>query len=335
MEDYFTVKNNPIRARYWNLERNIYYNTFPTRKRHFLRSVSQADLTTVVEVVDSVSDHIVCLGVCLAANNGHLDVVRFLISKREDYTILPARACVYAARAGHITVVKYLHQIAPQAVGSVANFSMTEAAYNGYLEVVIFFHEIGADVAYRDYAAITWAINNYHHHITQYLMPNCMFIADRIMSLAVKNGDLEFVQYLHSMGLNLNAKMGQYTAFETAAVCGYVDIVQYLHQNNCQIDFQNTTLLKSVAEKGHVKVFCYLVAIGFRAPDHKSPNCYTLGPKIYRYLENRLMMKLGLRHMAAKTYWQTHLFLPEMDRYPDEVIDILKIYNSPLTCIIA
>ena len=76
-----------------------------------------------------------------AANNGHLEVVKYLIDKGADVRAWSDYALRLAANNGHLEVVKYLIDKGAD-VRALNDYALRYAAFNGHLEVVKYLKSI-------------------------------------------------------------------------------------------------------------------------------------------------------------------------------------------------
>jgi ankyrin repeat protein len=105
------------------------------------------------------NDHSCCIidipdiySAIIASCQGHLDCLKYILheckvdvkgdsSNYDSENSLKGRCCSYAARYGHLDIIKYLHQI-----GAVMHgFACSWAAYNGHLDCLKYLHESGCE----------------------------------------------------------------------------------------------------------------------------------------------------------------------------------------------
>ncbi|OQS03617.1 hypothetical protein THRCLA_04062 [Thraustotheca clavata] len=156
----------------------------------------------------------------------------------------------WAASAGHLDVVKYLHRNRREGCTTDA---MDLAAKHGHLHVVEFLdrhrHE-GATTKAMDEAAV-----HGHLHVVQYLHYNRREGCTKYgMDRAALEGHLEILQFLHSHryeGCTVNA-------INWAAQHGHLDIVRFLHTHRKEGYTANA--LKWAAQNNHIDVVHFLLA---------------------------------------------------------------------------
>ena len=99
-----------------------------------------------------------------AARNGHLDVVKFLVTlPKVDASAYDNYAIRWAAANGHLDVVKYLASLPNVDASANNNYAIYWAAKNGHLEVVKFLVTLSkVDVSADDNYAIRYAVIGNH-----------------------------------------------------------------------------------------------------------------------------------------------------------------------------
>ncbi len=113
----------------------------------------------------------------LASNNGHLEVVKFLIDNGltlEDIRNQDNFAFRWASFSGYLEVVKYLinQGLTLEDIRSHDNEAFRWASNNGHLEVVKYLIDKGLtleDIRSIDNLALRWASRNGHLEVVKYL----------------------------------------------------------------------------------------------------------------------------------------------------------------------
>ena len=188
-----------------------------------------------------------------AAKNGHLEVVKWLhenhIEGRTD------EAMDWAAKNGHLEIVIWLHLNRKERLtsgGMCTTDAMDWAAHNGYLEVVKWLHENRQEGCTMN--AMNFAASNGHLEIVKYLHQNqkmCTYLA---MDWAAYNGHLEVVKWLHE-----NRTEGCTTyAMDIAAKEGHLEVIKWLHENRQEGCTSNAMYL--AAQFDHLEVVKWLYA---------------------------------------------------------------------------
>ena len=106
-----------------------------------------------------------------ASENGHLEVVKYLVEKRGADVITNNDGAVqWASENGHLEVVKYLINHGADARSS-NNYAVRNASVNGHLEVVKYLVEkCRADVRVNNDWAVRWASEDGHFEVVKYLI---------------------------------------------------------------------------------------------------------------------------------------------------------------------
>jgi hypothetical protein len=146
----------------------------------------------------------------LAAANGHLSVVRYLIEdsgQLVDATARDNRALRYAATNGHLLVIRYLVEESGQSVDTTAcnNYALRLAARHGHLSVIRYLIEDSGqsvDATSDNNSAIRLAAANGHLPVVRYLIEDSGQPVDVTakgnwaLQFAVTNDHLPVVRYL-------------------------------------------------------------------------------------------------------------------------------------------
>ncbi|CAL1150696.1 unnamed protein product [Cladocopium goreaui] len=175
----------------------------------------------------------------LAAEHGHLEVVKYLHSARCDFNTAANSgytAGIWAAKNGHLQVVQYLHS-ARCDFNRTANSGYNAgilAASNGHLEVAQYLHSARCDFNKA-------ASNGYTAGI-----------------LAASNGHLEVVQYLHSVRCDFKRVANNgFTAASLAAKNGHLRVLQFLRSSGCDFGVHS---LHAATDSGHLSVVEFLLS---------------------------------------------------------------------------
>lgn len=157
-----------------------------------------------------------------AARNGHLCVIKWLHrNKMEGCT---QDAMDWAAKYGHLEVVEWLHNNRMEGCNT---YAMDWAAANGHLEVVEFLHSNRTEGCTR--YAMNWAASANHLEIVKWLHFNRTegFTRDA-MNYAAGNGKLDTVKWLY-----FNTKVCTKDAIKSATQDGYIEIANWIrHEMN-------------------------------------------------------------------------------------------------------
>jgi ankyrin repeat protein len=157
----------------------------------------------------------------IAAKNGYLNWILEMERLGIDM-FFTKNAMDWAAKKGHLEVIKYLHEKRKE---GCTTYAMNWAAGNGHLEVIKYLHEKRKEGCTID--AMNWAAKNGHLEVVKYLHEKrneeCTTDA---MDYAARNGHLEIVVWLHE-----NRTEGYTTnAMDWAAKNGHLKVVKYLRK---------------------------------------------------------------------------------------------------------
>ena len=162
---------------------------------------------------------------------GDLSQLKSLIIKGVDIHARDDYAFRWAARNGHLEVVKYLVEDCDADVHAYDDHAVRWSAERGHLEIVKYLvEECGADVRNKDDYALRWAALNGHLEVVKYLVSkgaNVRVWNDFALRLAAQYGHLEVVKYLvedHDANVHSNDE----EALRWAAENGHLDVVKYL-----------------------------------------------------------------------------------------------------------
>ncbi len=226
-----------------------------------------------------------------AAENGHLDVLRYLGEKAPDLLKDMIEADVYqafisAASNGHLDVLRYLDEKAPDLLGDMIeadNYDAFQLAANhGHLAILHYLVEkageqLQAMITSENYAAFQYAASAGHLDVLYFLekfipeneLPNMISCTDYLVYRKTASaGHLEVLQYLETKAPNqLQAMIAAniYAAFQNAASEGHLAVLRYLRvkapeQLQYMIADDNYAAFQNAAGEGHLKVLHYLVA---------------------------------------------------------------------------
>ena len=209
----------------------------------------------------------------IAASNGYLDIIQFLI----EYGIDPdfqdfkdMTPMCYAAQNGHLDVVQYLSD---KEVAMADFYGLTPlyyAAQNGHLDVVQYLHEKGVDPN-TSVSPLSHAVRRGDMNVVQYLVevahldPNKPDGYGQIpIFVAIDVDKFEIFKYLCKMDnidLEQKNKNGE-TLIHHAAYFGKLDIVKYLVKE-CKVyafqtDEDGNTPIHTAAWTDQIDIVRYL-----------------------------------------------------------------------------
>lgn len=221
-------------------------------------------------------------GLHLAARNGYLEFVKFLIETGADVNIKEPRRKLpihVAASSGHADVVKILIE-AGSPLDDVDRFGRSPLmwATNGrYVEVVKVLLQAGASVtSQRNWHALHEACKAGYTELVQVLIDSAAPVNNPVqysggapwspLHIAVRQGHLDCVKLLIRAGANVNSvNAGKHTPLHEAAYRGYDDIILELLLRGADphaTSNQKRTPLHEACIQGNVKAVVMLLDVG-------------------------------------------------------------------------
>ncbi|RLN82851.1 hypothetical protein BBJ28_00019344 [Nothophytophthora sp. Chile5] len=214
-----------------------------------------------------------------AARAGEIEKVKELVNRGENVNAKSngGTAVMLASQNGHLEVVKYLVDAGAdiEAVYDEGETALMQAAGKGHLDVVQYLVDAGADKEAKStngWTALIWSARRGHLDVVKYLVDSG---ADKgakstygstALMLTAGDGHLDVVRYLIDAGADKEAKNNDgETALLWATCYGELDVVQYLVDAGADKEAKNTqgnTALIWAALNGHLGVVQYLVDAG-------------------------------------------------------------------------
>ena len=159
----------------------------------------------------------------LAANNGHLPIVKYLIEKGIDSPLNHENALKWAAQTGQLEIVKYLIEKNTD-YHMYKDEALQAAAVNGYLETAKYLVENGANIHANHESALKWS---------------------------ARFGQLESVKYLIEKGADLH--YDNEDALRRAVEDEHLDVAKYLIENGANVEVALNEIRKT-KNKNDVKL---------------------------------------------------------------------------------
>lgn len=174
--------------------------------------------------------------------DGHIDVVKYLLSKHIDSETLNL-SLTSACYHGQTDIVKCLLQHGTGICDEEGFCGLTIACENGYLDIVKYLMEYVANIQYDIQHNIGTALveSSRHGHldIVKYLIQhgvNVNYDDTMALKVASESGYIHVVKYLISQGANINDDNDEGTAIEYASSEGHLDVVKYLVESGGDIN---------------------------------------------------------------------------------------------------
>ncbi|MFW9976711.1 MAG: ankyrin repeat domain-containing protein [Candidatus Thorarchaeota archaeon] len=222
-----------------------------------LKAAEEGDLEIVKKALDSGADikardeFFKNTALHLACDNGHLDIVEFLMGIDSDITVMNGTDMTplhMAVRSGHTDIVKYICDM---------NLPITERILNDVLTVA------GMSVYSND--IIYKMVYDYRLRIVR-PAPKKAGNSNELLLLSSESGDYEGVVKALSKGADPNTVDDRgMLPILWAALRGHFDIVKHLVENGADIDGKNHadwTALMQASMEGHLDIVKYLVEKG-------------------------------------------------------------------------
>lgn len=164
------------------------------------------------------------------------------IIKNHSLTI---RCISWAAFSGKLDIVKYLHEQGCPWNGCVLN----DSCFNGHLEVTKYLYKNGCPVRRK---ALTYTITRGYLSTLKYLYESLIEYHwdDSYLSEAALCGNVEIIKYLHNNNFPWNNDI-----MINAVMSGKLDAIKYLHEN----DFPwNEDVLSIAINRGNLDIIKYV-----------------------------------------------------------------------------
>lgn len=223
-----------------------------------------------------------------AAENGHLDIVRFLVENGADIHIYDETPLKLATEAGHLNIVKYLAEHGANIhVGN--NDILTIASKEEHLDIVKYLVENGVEI---NHLSLLFSVSRNRLDMFKYFVKKganindkcneLLFLAaergnleiikclaekgafirvnERVFVRAIEHGHLDILQYL--VGLGLHTKEIINSLLTKAFLNDQLDIVKYLVEVNADPKTINTSVLQHVFNDKKMRLIEYLIIIG-------------------------------------------------------------------------
>ena len=162
-----------------NMNWSVYYiNDLRNVGRRFGFTLERRDHELVEAAREGRLDHVIILlnkgashsGIAsMAAANGHLDVLKYVVGKGADIHFDNELGLRYASKNGYLDIVKYLVEKGAD-IHALWDFSLRHASENGHLNVVKYLVEKGANIHAEHDTPVTEAYQNGHIDVVNYLV---------------------------------------------------------------------------------------------------------------------------------------------------------------------
>ncbi len=199
---------------------------------------------------------------------GHLEIVKYLLKNvreldinwQDDYFIkLAAENC-------HLDIVKYLYENGAN-ISAENYYTLRYSAKNGCLEVVKYLLELGADIHAEHDDALLLALKNGHLDVVKYLVSKgakLRIIDDSLLEYLLQKSYYNIITYLISIDINITPISNK--LLKSIINIGDLNKVKYLMENRGKNRYNLTDALTHAVDKKQYEIAKYLMSIGAK-PD--------------------------------------------------------------------
>ena len=163
-----------------------------------------------------------------------------------------------ASRYGYLEMVKYLVENGADIHARNDN-ALREASRYGHLDIVKYLVENGADIHALNDEALRMASYNGHLDIVKFLVnngANIHSLGNWALIMAIIKGHLEVVKFLVENGANIHDR-----ALIEASREGHLEIIKYLVQSGADIHTRNDYVLKNARDRGDLEIVKFLKSL--------------------------------------------------------------------------
>ena len=164
-----------------------------------------------------------------------------------------------ASENGYLEIVKYLVEHGAD-IEFNENWPLWLSAAYGHLEVVKYLLENGADIHAQGDLALFDASYNGDLEVVKYLIKHGANVDGHTLRAASENGKLEMVKYLVDHGVDVRDQQGD-SALISASLYGYLEVVKYLVRMGANVHAQNDQALRFARKNKQVAVIEYLESL--------------------------------------------------------------------------
>ncbi|TYZ67592.1 hypothetical protein PybrP1_003361 [[Pythium] brassicae (nom. inval.)] len=224
-----------------------------------------------------------------AAGTGQLHIIQYLHESGVRCTKFPIDE---AAENGHLDTVRYLYV---NRIGRFSRDALTRALENGHLDVVRFLCATGQAECHE--RTFTFVVENEDFDILQLLCQSGIDCAvEHAMAAAVEHGKIDFVKFLYALDPKSCAENGILRTID-AVWSGHLDIIKFLHECG-DPKFFNWKAMHGAANQGHLDIVkflhenrdegCHYLTVNFayRSGHHHLPVVHYLHEKGYTSMHN-------------------------------------------------
>ncbi|ETL93281.1 hypothetical protein L917_08538 [Phytophthora nicotianae] len=212
-------------------------------------AAKRGDLTSLTWLADTaMPDGALSSAANAAAASGQLEVLKWLVEEHKSRVHWGGLEWCEAIREGQNHVIKWLQMHSIPDEDAVWRL-VVEAANAGDLVLVQWLLSHNGSTIH---AALRGAYNGHHCHILKWLATQCDALPPTYcVDAAVKDGDLEFLQWLHENKL-VNSLSG---VVPISAASGHLNVLKWLHEQGEEL---TADCMDQAASGGHLDVIKWL-----------------------------------------------------------------------------
>ncbi len=210
---------------------------------------------------------------------GHLEIVKYLLKNVRELDIhwLDDYFIKLAAENCHLDIVKYLYENGAN-IWAENYYTLRYAAKNGCLEVVKYLLEVGAplgaagilpaDIHAENDDALILALGSGRLDVVKYLISNggkLKIIDESLLEYLLKKSYYDIITYLISVGVNITAISNKLLISIIISI-GDLNKVKYLIENRGKNRYNLTDALTHAIDKKRYEIAKYLMSMGAK-PD--------------------------------------------------------------------
>lgn len=196
-----------------------------------------------------------------ACREGHIEIARLIINYGFKCNFSNPDPIYYACSNNHFEVVKYLVKIGFKP--KYYDGSFIAACCYGYLDIVKFLVENGAEISCRDDEPLREAVDNKKLNVVKYLIKkgaNVNAKNGEALSKASRRKSVSIVKYLVENGADININNGY--ALTSASYFGCLNIVKYLIEHGANVNADDDQAIESASKNNRLEIVKYLFQKG-------------------------------------------------------------------------
>lgn len=164
-----------------------------------------------------------------------------------------------ASKNGHLKLVKYLVSQGAR-VRDYDSYALAVASGGGYLDVVKYLIDAGAEVTADDNYAVRLACRNDHLEVVKYLVSEGADVTG-YRNCCMKNAkSLRMIKYLISVGVDVDAAGG--TPLTLVSSYGDINMMKFLLDSGARISLDNGVALHRASQCNRLKAVKFLLGRG-------------------------------------------------------------------------